>query len=426
MDVILWVLSYAPVFLLIISVVITVHELGHYWVGRMFGAAVESFAIGFGNPIVEKRDGRGTRWRLNWIPLGGFVKFVGEVQLAQDLKQELPQTAETEEEAARLAEVARATSPRGAVEGKPTTFHDNQILVGKPYNLLNPWQRIAVSLGGPFANFLFAIAAFAVIGGVQGVPQAQEVFVRGVIAGEAADRAGFKAGDVVIEAGGRPVETAQDIIMATQLSAGEAVSYRVLRGEETVALLATPVEQELVDSGMRMKQKVGRIGLDLGHRDTSIRNLNPVEAVGYGLQRTAESIGQTINVLRRLITGKEGIEKLSGPVGILHLTGGVTEMTMNQEDIDLGAKVMQLFWMYFHLAALLSIGIGFFNLLPIPVLDGGAVVMTLAEALTGKALPEKAQNAGLTFGLVSLVVFALLVTWQDIGRLISGFFPGPA
>lgn len=426
MDVILWVLSYAPVFLLIISVVITVHELGHYWVGRLFGAAVESFAIGFGNPIFEKRDGRGTRWRLNWIPLGGFVKFVGEVQLAQDLKQELPQTAETEEEAARLAEVARATRPRGAVEGKPTTFHDNQILVGKPYNLLNPWQRIAVSLGGPFANFLFAIAAFAVIGGVQGVPQAQEVFVRGVIAGEAADRAGFKAGDVVIEAGGRPVETAQDIIMATQLSAGEAVSYRVLRGEETVALLATPVEQELVDSGMRMKQKVGRIGLDLGHRDTSIRNLNPVEAVAYGLQRTAESIGQTINVLRRLITGKEGIEKLSGPVGILHLTGGVTEMTMNQEDIDLGAKVMQLFWMYFHLAALLSIGIGFFNLLPIPVLDGGAVVMTLAEALTGKALPEKAQNAGLTFGLVSLVVFALLVTWQDIGRLISGFFPGPA
>ena len=426
MDVILWVLTYAPVFLLIISVVITVHELGHYWVGRMFGAAVESFAIGFGNPIVEKRDGRGTRWRLNWIPLGGFVKFVGEVQLAQDLKQELPQTAETEEEAARLAEVARAAPPKGTIEGRPTTFHDNQILVGRPYNLLNPWQRIAVSLGGPVANFLFAIAAFAVIGGVQGVPQAQEVFVRGVIAGEAAERAGFMTGDVVIEAGGRPVTTAQDIIMATQLSAGEAVSYRVLRGQETVALLATPVEQELVDSGMRMTQKVGRIGLDLGHRDTSIRSLNPIEAVSYGLQRTAESIGQTINVLRRLITGKEGIEKLSGPVGILHLTGGVTEMTMNQENVDLGAKFMQLFWMYFHLAALLSIGIGFFNLLPIPVLDGGAVVMTLAEAVTGKALPEKAQNAGLTFGLVSLVVFALLVTWQDIGRLISGFLPGPA
>jgi membrane-associated protease RseP (regulator of RpoE activity) len=282
MDVILWVLTYAPVFLLIISVVITVHELGHYWVGRMFGAAVESFAIGFGNPIVEKRDGRGTRWRLNWIPLGGFVKFVGEVQLAQDLKQELPQTAETEEEAARLAEVARAAPPKGAIEGRPTTFHDNQILVGRPYNLLNPWQRIAVSLGGPVANFLFAIAAFAVIGGVQGVPQAQEVFVRGVIAGEAAERAGFMTGDVVIEAGGRPVTTAQDIIMATQLSAGEAVSYRVLRGQETVALLATPVEQELVDSGMRMTQKVGRIGLD-----------QQVEILQFALKKeAAQSQGQ--------------------------------------------------------------------------------------------------------------------------------------
>jgi regulator of sigma E protease len=117
MDVILWVLTYAPVFLLIISLVITIHELGHYWVGRAFGAAVESFAIGFGKPIVETRDGRGTRWRINWIPLGGFVKFVGEVQLAQDLKQELPPTAETEEEAARLAEVARASRPKGAVEG---------------------------------------------------------------------------------------------------------------------------------------------------------------------------------------------------------------------------------------------------------------------------------------------------------------------
>jgi regulator of sigma E protease len=101
-------------------------------------------------------------------------------------------------------------------------------------------------------------------------------------------------------------------------------------------------------------------------------------------------------------------------------------MTMKQENVDLGDKLMQLFWMYFQLAALLSIGIGFFNLLPIPILDGGAVVMTLAEALSGKALPEKAQNAGLTFGLVSLVVFALLVTWQDVGRLISGFFAGLA
>jgi regulator of sigma E protease len=423
MDVIIWVVTYAPVFLLIISVVITVHELGHYWVGRLFGAAVESFAIGFGKPIWETRDKRGTRWRINWLPLGGFVKFVGEMQLPQDAKQSIPQTAETEEQAKLAAALPR---PAAAVDGVDTTLYDNQILVGRPYTVLGPWQRIAVSLGGPFSNFIFAILAFGVLGFAHGIPQAQEVVVTRVTAGGAAEKAGFQAGDVVLEAGSRKVTTASDVIIATQLSSGEVVTYSVKRGSDTISLGATPVETETEDPALRMKQKVGQIGLELAQRDTSIRGLNPVEAIGYGVQRTGDAIGQTFNVLRRLVTGKEGIEKLSGPLGILHLTGGVTEMTMGQENVDLGEKFIQLFWMYFQLAAMLSVGIGFFNLLPLPVLDGGAVMMTLPEAVTGKMLPEKAQNAGLTFGLVSLVVFALLITWQDIGRLITGLLSLPA
>jgi regulator of sigma E protease len=418
MDVILWVLTYAPLFLLIISAVITVHELGHYWVGRLFGAAVESFAIGFGRPIWEKRDRRGTRWRINWLPLGGFVKFVGEMQLPQDVGAQTPETVETEAQARRVAE--SLPKPAGAKEGVETTLCDNQILVGRPYTVLNPWQRIAVSLGGPFANFIFAILAFGVLGFVHGVPQAQEVYVTGVVAGGAADKAGFQSGDVIVEAGGRRVTTSADVIMATQLSSGEEVSYGVKRGESVVSLIATPVENEVTDEALRMKQKVGQIGLGLAQRDTSIRGLNPIEAVGYGVQRTGDAIGQTFNVLRRLVTGKEGIEKLSGPLGILHLTGGVTEMTMAQKDISLGEKFADLFWMLFQLAAMLSVGVGFFNLLPVPVLDGGAVVMTLAEAATGKPLPERVQNVGLTIGLVCLAGFALVITFQDALRLPGG------
>ena len=418
MDVILWVLTYAPLFLLIISAVITVHELGHYWVGRLFGAAVESFAIGFGKPIWEKRDGRGTRWRINWLPLGGFVKFVGEMQLPQDVGAQTPETVETEAQARRVAE--SLPKPAGAKEGVETTIYDNQILVGRPYTVLNPWQRIAVSLGGPFANFIFAILAFGVLGFVHGVPQAQEVYVTGVVAGGAAEKAGFQSGDVIVEAGGRRVTTSADVIMATQLSSGEEVSYGVKRGESLVSLIATPVENEVTDEALRMKQKVGQIGLGLAQRDTSIRGLNPIEAVGYGVQRTGDAIGQTFNVLRRLVTGKEGIEKLSGPLGILHLTGGVTEMTMAQKDISLGEKFADLFWMLFQLAAMLSVGVGFFNLLPVPVLDGGAVVMTLAEAATGKPLPERVQNVGLTIGLVCLAGFALVITFQDALRLPGG------
>lgn len=418
MDVILWVLTYAPLFLLIISAVITVHELGHYWVGRLFGAAVESFAIGFGNPIWEKRDRRGTRWRINWLPLGGFVKFVGEMQLPQDVGAETPETVETEAQARRMAEAL--PKPAGAKEGVETTLYENQILVGRPYTMLNPWQRIAVSLGGPFANFIFAILAFGVLGFVHGVPQAQEVFVTSVTSGGAAEKAGFKVDDIVVEAGGRRVTTSGDVIMATQLSAGEEVNYSVKRGDAIVPLIAIPVENEITDEALRMKQKVGQIGLGLAQRDTSIRGLNPIEAVGYGVQRTGDAIGQTFNVLRRLVTGKEGIEKLSGPLGILHLTGGVTEMTMAQKDISLGEKMADLFWMLFQLAAMLSVGVGFFNLLPVPVLDGGAVVMTLAEAATGKPLPARVQNVGLTIGLVCLAGFALVITFQDALRLPGG------
>jgi len=407
MDAIIWVLQYAPVFLILISLVITVHELGHYWVGRIFGAAVESFSLGFGRSILEVRDKRGTRWRLNWIPLGGFVKFVGEVQLAQDIDQEIPETVANEAQAIEA-------------QGKAAILHGNEVLVGKPYTDLGPWKRIAVSLGGPFANFVFAAVVFGAIGLTLGVPQSKEVRITDVIAGDPAALAGVKARDVVLEVAGRPVKTASDVTQVTSLSAGEPVQMKLLRGEERLTLVVTPLEKEVVDPALKTRQKMGRVGMGIADVETSLRRLNPAEAVGYGVSRTGDAIGQTFNVLRRLVTGKEGIDKLSGPVGILHLTGGVTEMTMNQEGVDLGQKIVDLIGILLQLAALLSVGVGFFNLLPIPVLDGGAVVMTLAEAAIGKPLPDKVQNVGLTIGLVCLAAFALVVTLQDSLRLPWG------
>jgi regulator of sigma E protease len=117
------------------------------------------------------------------------------------------------------------------------------------------------------------------------------------------------------------------------------------------------------------------------------------------------------------VTGKEGLDKLSGPVGILSLTGSVSELTMGQEGVPMGEKLRQLLINFLQLAALLSIRVGFFNLLPIPVLDGGAVVMALGEAVTGKPIPERIQQAGLTIGLVCLLAFALVITFQDFQKL---------
>lgn len=395
--------------IVLISIVITVHELGHYWVGRLFGAAAESFSVGFGKPIFEVRDKRGTRWRVNWLPLGGFVKFVGEIQAPTDHREQPSEASKRD-----ITVIEGATAEEAAVK-----------LVGKPYTALGPLQRLAVSLGGPFANFVFAIFVFAGMAMGLGVPQAKEVYVTSVVADGAASRAGFLPGDVVTAAAGKSVRTSDDITRATVLSAGEPVTYTVLRSGATVNLVATPVEQVETNAQLKVTEKLGRIGLSLGHRGVEIRKLNPIEAVGYGVSSTGDAIGSTVNVLRRLITGKDGLDKLSGPLGIFSLADNVTDMHMKQEGVSLDKKLFELFLSWLQLAALLSIGVGFFNLLPIPVLDGGAAVMCVAEAITGREVPEKVQRVGLTIGVACLVSFALVITWQDIGRLVPGWPGGP-
>lgn len=385
--------------LVLISIVITVHELGHYWVGRMFGAAVESFSIGFGKSLVERTDHRGTRWRLNWMPLGGFVKFVGELQAPTDTRDDL----QTEPEA--------TSKPAG----KQKPAHP----VGRPYTDLNPWKRLAVSLGGPAANFIFAICVFAGYSMTVGVPQAKEVSILGVVADSPAERAGFQAGDIVLEAGGRAVATTYDVTQATILSAGEPVTYRVQRGSEQLSLVATPKEETVRNENLKVSEKLGRVGLNLGQRDVSVRQYNPVEAVGYGVSATGDAVGATLNVLRRLVTGKDGLDKLSGPVGIFNLADKVTDATLKREDVSFVQKIIDLLISGIQLAALLSIGVGFFNLLPIPVLDGGAAVMCIAEGVTGREIPENVQRIGLTIGLACLASFALLVTGQDLIKMFG-------
>lgn len=381
MDSVISILASPLSFIVLISVVITVHELGHYWVGRAFGAAVESFSVGFGKPIFEVKDKRGTRWRVNWLPLGGFVKFVGEIQAPQDT--------------------------HAAVSGP----------IGRPYTELGPMKRLAVSLGGPFANFLFAIVVFAGIGFALGVPQAKAVAITAIEANSPAARAGMQVGDVMVMAAGKPVQTSDDVMRATALSAGEPVVYSILRGEETLDITATPVEVRAYNEQLKMNESLGRIGVAMTHRDVQIRRLNPIEAVGHGVTQTAGALEATINVLRRLVTGKEGLDKLSGPLGIFTVADNGTDLHMKQEGVSLDKRLLGTAIWLIQLSALLSIGVGFFNLLPIPVLDGGAAVMCIAEAVTGREVPEKVQRVGLTVGLVCLVSFALVITWQDITRL---------
>jgi len=373
-----WIASPIP-FLIVITTVIIVHELGHYFVGRFFGAAVESFSWGFGKSIFEVKDKRGTRWRINWLPLGGFVKFVGESQLAQDV---------------------------GKLERGP---------VGRAYPDLSPWQRLAVSLGGPAMNFLFSILILAVVAMTLGKVEIDQVRVQSVVPGMSAEAAGFKAGDVLLKAGGRDVKSTQDVQLVTRFSAGEPIEYVVQRGGEQLHLTATPVDSIDKDPEPGAGPKSAKIGLHMEPVNPHTRKLNPIEAVGYGVSQVGDTIGTTVWVI-----SKFRLDSFSGPVGVFGVADSVTDQTMKQTQVPLLDRLEATAINLIFLVAMLSIGIGFFNLLPVPVLDGGAAVLCVAEGLTGKPVPQRVQEVALTIGLACILTFAVVVTWNDILKIRLG------
>jgi regulator of sigma E protease len=328
------------------------------------------------------------------------VKFVGEMQAPTD-KREVPVEAGKPD----------ITDIRDA-NGETTAR-----LVGKPYTELGPMRRLAVSLGGPFANFVFAIFVFAILGMAMGVPKSDRVLIDSIVPGSAAEEAGLKVGDQFIRAGGKEVLTGYDVTRATMLNAGEPVSYRILRDGLELEIVATPRSTTVTNEQLRVKERVGRLGAGLKEINPHTQHLNPIESVGYGFTQTANALDATVNVMRRLITGKDGLDKLSGPLGIFNVADAGTDANMKQEGVSYEQRLWGAALWLIQLSALLSIGVGFFNLLPIPVLDGGAAVMCVAEAVTGKEVPEKVQRVGLTIGLACLVSFALVITWQDITRL---------
>lgn len=379
MEKIISVLGSGIPFIVLIGVVVTVHELGHYWAGRLFNAGAESFAIGFGRPIFEVKDRRGTRWRVNWLPLGGFVKFVGEAQTATDV---------------------------GQVEQGP---------VGRVYTDLSPWARMVVSFGGPAANFLFAIIVAAGLAMTLGVPEATQVRVSAVTPGGPAEIAGFQPGDVFLRADGREVDSASDVQLATRLSGGEQVSFVIEREGREIELTAVPEVRTVRDEALKTVEKAGFIDIQIETPGAAYRRLGPVEAVGHGVEWTGQLIAMTVKVLGRIATGKDGIDQMRGPVGIFNVADNLTDHHMKGP-----APLLERFTAatlgLLTLAALFSVGVGFFNLLPVPVLDGGAIVLCLVEGVTGKPVPEAIQRAGLTIGLACLIAFAVVVTGNDLFR----------
>ncbi len=380
------VLSQGPLFLasliFMLGVVVIVHELGHYWAGRLFGAAVESFSVGFGRPIFERTDSRGTRWRVNWIPIGGFVKFVGEAQLPSDV---------------------------GQTEQGP---------IGAAYPTLGVGARSVVSIAGPAANFLLAIVVFAVLLMAQG-RDLHRVSLTEISPDGPAAQAGLQAGDIVESIDGKAIENYNDFIIKIRMNTGVPLDFGVRRNDAALTVAVTPERGE-VDNGLGQIVRVGMIRARPAVTQIGEVRYGPLKAVAGGVEETGDTIAMTGRMLGRMLTGREPISNLSGPVGIGDTTRRVVNRTLGAENAPLGDRVAAMAWTMLRICALVSIGIGLFNLLPLPILDGGHLVFNAYEAIAGRALPEKVQEASLMAGLVFLIGVAIIVTIGDI--LETGIF----
>jgi len=393
LDALSQILIHVVPFLLVLTAIVTIHELGHFLVARAFGVKVDRFAVGFGKALFSRKDRHGIEWRVGWMPLGGYVKFAGDLDASSVPDQ------------VGLAELRQRVIAERGPGAERDYFHFKPV-----------WQRALIVAAGPVANFLLAIAIFAVLFMAVG-QELRPARVAQVQAGSPAAAAGFQVGDLITRVNGKAIEDGSEVTRAVMLSSGDPVRFVVERAGQPVDLIAVP-ERRLEQDPIAGRVRVARIGLGLGSSRADVRHVRfgPVEAVGEGARQTVDVIGSTLTYLGRLVTGRESGDQFSGPVGIAKATGALTNAAV-QANPEPRAIAINLVLTLTSLAAILSIGIGFLNLLPIPVLDGGHLLFYGYEAVARRPVSAQYQEAGYRVGLALLAGFMLFATWNDLQKL---------
>jgi regulator of sigma E protease len=353
-------------FILVIGPLIFVHELGHYWAGRAFGVHAETFSIGFGHEIFGWTDRRGTRWKIGWVPMGGYVKFAGDMSPAS--------TPDPEWLKLPAAERAR-------------TFQ------AKPL-----WQRFIIVAAGPVTNFLFAIAIFAGFFTLYGEPRTPPVAAI-VVEGSPAERAGLRPGDRITMVAGRAVDRFEDIPNIVTIHPEERLAVAIVRDDRAMKLSVVPdavVERDRFGNEFRK----GVIGISPGER--VIVPLAPLEVVGAAIDHTGDVLTTMVSTLGQIITGRRSVKELGGPVQIAKFSG---------QQAVIG------FASFIEFMAMISINLGFINLLPIPLLDGGHLFFYALEGLRRRPIDPRVQEWAFRSGLALLLTFMVFVTFNDLGNL---------
>jgi len=359
-------------FLAILTVLVFVHELGHYLIARLNGVRVEVFSIGFGPELFGWTDKAKTRWKFSLIPLGGYVKMFGDADAA-----------------------SRPDSDTSLSE-----LSDEERAEAFPYKRLG--QRAWIVAAGPIANFLFAILLLAGVYMAVGQPFTPAA-VGKVIPDSAAEQAGLQPGDRIVRIDGTSIQSFQDIQLIVSLGLDEPIEIVVLRDGAEIALTATPTLIEVKDDFGNL-QRVGRLGIS--HSGVELLRHGPLTALWRATEKTGAYTLGILKAVGQMIVGDRSTTELGGPLRIAKMSGQVAEYGWGY--------VVQLMWA-------LSISLGLINLFPIPILDGGHLLFYAIEAVRGRPLGERAQEYGFRIGLALVLSLMVFATWNDIVHHVRVF-----
>ncbi len=365
MEYIASVSSWILPFLIMLTVLVFVHEMGHFWVARRCGVRVEVFSIGFGPEIFGWNDRNGTRWRFSAIPIGGYVKMFGEQASGADVNVEAPVISESE----RADSFAAKTLA----------------------------QRSAIVFAGPAANFVLAVVLLAGMFMVVGQPFTP-ADISAVQPGSAADKAGLEPGDVIVAINGTEIERFEQVVSIVQIAPGQPLEIAVERGGRRVVLNAVAGFHEFEDR-FGNTQTIGRLGVSRGGGDRKLVRHDPATAVWRASVETVVLSGRILEFVWQMITGARTTKDLGGPIRIAQMSSDMWQ---------LGIESMIMF------TVALSINLGLLNLFPVPMLDGGHLLFYFFEAIRGKPLGERTQEYGFRIGIVMVLGLMVFATWNDL------------
>ena len=372
-DLLAWLGWYVIPFIIILSLIVAVHELGHYLVGRWCGVKIDAFSLGFGPELVARVDSHGTRWRIGALPLGGYVKFHGDANAA-------------------------SVGAEGAADNSPSVDR-SLTLAGQPLR-----NRAAIVLAGPIANFILAFVIFTGMfmgfGRVEHVPR-----IGRVEAGSPAAAAGFQAGDVIKSINGNPIDSFEALQETTLMSTGLPMNFVVERQDHDLDLTATP-QITVVDQGVFGKRRMGRLGLasSADRNDAKVERCDLATCAAWGAGQEWFIVKATGTYIVGIFAGRESTDQMSGLIGAAQMAGEMAKISL---------------WELFSLAAWFSVSVGLMNLLPIPLLDGGHLAFYAFEAVRGRPLSERAQEIGLRIGIALVGLLVVFTTSHDLFRLVA-------